>query len=367
MTMKIERASFVFEGTLIAEQPLATCSAALNEAHGGKGKPLPVPFISTPQGRRLMFPATGIRGKLRRALRDVLRNRVIEKTGNEKPLSLDEHYLLTLGGIKGKGDADRSTVAMEAEWRERNVLLSLFGAGDAGVLGFMSGRLSVGNAICNDVSQPVIFSGARTDDLYRNKDQVRFLSDEDVNSLISRAKGNRDASVVKRDLDAKVKAFKAAQRAKDTDTAERLAAEVEALKSEVESIKAESGAGDNSVGMPLAGWEAIPAGAAMDHRLILSGATDVELGAVLAALGEFSSMPVLGAHFAAGCGLVSGEWEVFKVQPGKGKVSLGKVLLKPFECAPVIEATSDSELFSASDAFLAYLDSDALNLSIPRA
>lgn len=367
MNMKIDRASYVFEGTITAEQPLATCSAALNEAHGGKGKPIPVPFINTPQGRRLMFPATGIRGKLRRALRDVLRNQVIQKTGNEKPLSLDEHYLLTLGGIKGKGDADRSTVAMESEWRERNVLLSLFGAGDAGVLGFMTGRLSVGNAICNEVSQPAVFSGARTDDLYRNKDQVQFLSEEDVSALISRAKGNRDASVVKRDLSAKEKALKAAQKAKETETAERLATEIDSLKAEIESIKTESGAGDNSVGMPLAGWEAIPAGAAMNHRLMLSGATPVELGAILAALGEFSSMPVLGAHFAAGCGLVSGEWEVFKVQPGKGKVSLGKVLLKPFECAPVIEATSDSELLSASQAFADYLNGDALNLSIPRA
>lgn len=367
MSIKMERANFIFEGTLVAEQPLATCSATLNEAHGGKGKPMPIPFISTPQGRRLMFPATGIRGKLRRALRDVLRNKVIEKTGNLKPLSLDEHYLLTLGGIKGKGNTDRSTVTMEAEWRERNVLLSLFGAGDAGVLGFMQGRLSVGNAICNEVSQPVIFSGARTDDLYRNKEQVSFLSDDDVRSLIARSKGNRDASVVKRDLAAKEKELKTSQKAKDTETTERLAAEVAGLKNEIEAIKAESGAGDNSVGMPLAGWEAIPIGACMDHRFMLSNATDVELGAILAALGEFSVMPVLGAHFAAGCGLVSGEWEVFKVQSGKGKVSLGKVLLKPFECAPVIEGPSTSELFSATEAFSSYLSSDVLNLSMPRA
>lgn len=365
--MNHERANYIFEGTMVAEQPLATCSAALNESNGGKGKPLPVPSVTTPKGIRLMFPATGIRGKLRRALRDILRAKLIEITGNEKPLTLDEHYLLTLGGIKGGGTSDRSTVAMDAEWRNRNVLLSLFGAGDAGVLGFMQGRLSVGNAICSEVSRPVVFSGARTDDLYRDKEQVSYLSDEDVSTLIARAKGNRDASVVKRDLASKEKALKTAQKSNDEEAAKQLAAEIETLKNEIVSIKAESGTGDNSVGMPLAGWEAIPAGASMDHRLILAGSNQVELGAVLAAIGQFSAMPVIGAHFAAGCGLVSGEWEVFKAQPGKGKVSLGIVLLKPFECAAVIEAPADSELHAATQAFAAYLDSDLLNLSIPGA
>ncbi|MCF6783736.1 hypothetical protein [Stutzerimonas stutzeri] len=363
----MQRANYIFEGTMTAEQPLATCSAALNEAYGAKGKPLPVPFIDTPKGRRLMFPASGIRGKLRRALRDVLRAKLIERTGNEKPLSLDEHYLLTLGGIKGKGDTDRSTVAMEKQWRESNVLLSLFGAGDAGVLGFMQGRLAIGNAICSDVSEPAIFSGARTDDLYRDKGQIAYLSDEDVELLISRAKGNRDASVVKRDLAAKEKALKVAQRAKDDELSQSLSAEVDALKAEIDSIKTQSGAGDNSVGMPLAGWQAIPQGAVMEHRFILAGGTQVELGALLAALGQFSSLPVLGAHFAAGCGLVSGEWEVFKVQYGTGKTSLGKVLLKPFECVPVIEAQADSELFGAIQAFEGYLNSESFDLSIPSA
>lgn len=367
--MATSRANYIFEGRMVAEQPLATCSAALKEAEEqrrGKGA-LPVPAIMTPKGRRLMFPATGIRGALRRALRDVLRNRLIEKSGSDKPLSLDEHYLLTLGGIKGKGESDRASVATEAEWRERNVLLSLFGAGDAGALGMVQGRLSVGNAICTEVSHAVIFSGARTDDLYRDKEQVAFLSEGDVQSLIARAKGNRDSSVVKRELVATERNLKAAWKANDAGKADELTAKVEALKLEINAIKSESGASDNSVGMPLAGWEAIPAGASMDHRFILAGATEAELGAFLAALGEFSVMPTIGAHFAAGCGLVSGEWEVFKTQSGQGKVSLGKVLLEPFNCAPVIEAQPDSLLFTATQSFSAYLDSEEFNLTIPSA
>ena len=84
-------------------------------------------------GEYLYFPATGIRGALRRAARDVLRQIIIDKTGNPTPLSRPTLFL-TLGGIKGSGDMDRSTVADENHWRNANPLLSLFGAGDAGVL-----------------------------------------------------------------------------------------------------------------------------------------------------------------------------------------------------------------------------------------
>ena len=71
-----------------------------------------------------MFPSTGIRGALRRRARDLVRNAAIAATGNETPFTLDEHYFLTLGGIKGEGAQERSTVAMEEEWRRKNPLLS---------------------------------------------------------------------------------------------------------------------------------------------------------------------------------------------------------------------------------------------------
>lgn len=365
--MASKTAHYVLEGALIAEQPLATCSAALKESEErvrGKNQATPVPFINTPSGRRLMFPATGIRGKLRRALRDVLRQNLIERTGNEKPLSLGEHYFLTLGGVKGAEQTDKASVSVEAVWRKSNVLLSLFGAGDAGVLGMVHGRLAVGNAICESESKPVVFSGSRTDDLYRDRGQIEFLSAEDVQSLIVQAEGNRDVSAMKGQIKTLDKERKAARSAKNDLLVAQLTDEIERLEGEVQSVKDEAGV-KNSVGMPLAGWEAIPAGAVMHHRFMLNNASEEELGALMAALEQFSLMPTLGAHFAAGCGLVSGRWEVFKVTPGVGKVSLGVLALEPFAGLLTIEASVDSEIFNAREAFKRYLISDEFNLSIP--
>jgi CRISPR type IV-associated protein Csf2 len=357
---------YVLEGVIKAEQPLATCSAALKEAEGGKGKPIPVPHMPTPEGNRLYFPATGIRGKLRRALRDVLRANEIRRTGNEKPLSLDQHYLLTLGGIKGDTKADKASVDQEAIWRARNVLLSLFGAGDAGYMGMVHGRLAVGNAICESASTPHVFSGVRSDDLYRDRSQIEFLSADDINSLIAQSQGNRDASAIKREIAALDKARKAARAAKEADKVEVLSEKITQLEEAKENVKSETGA-KVPVGMPLDGWQAIPAGAVMRQRLMLNNAKPVELGALLAALDQFSAMPTLGAHIAAGCGLVSARWELFKVEPGIGKTSLGVLELEPFACELSIEAASDSEIFTARQAFQDYLTGDQFDLSIPSA
>jgi len=47
---------YVLEGEIKAEQPLATCSAALKEAEGGKGKPIPVPHMPDPGRQPSVFP-----------------------------------------------------------------------------------------------------------------------------------------------------------------------------------------------------------------------------------------------------------------------------------------------------------------------
>lgn len=361
--------TYVFEGKLIARQPLSTCSKELKDADArlGANRPLPIPQVQTPKGTRLMFPGTGIRGGFRRALRDVLRDGLIKATDNPTPLSLDEHYFLTLGGIKAKGDEDKSSVTLEAQWRENNPLLSLFGAGAAGVLSFVQGKLSVGNAICVDVSEPLVISGARTNDLYRDRSQVQFLSQEDIETLVARATGNRDSSVIKRAIKKAEADLKLAKKAKDDELIQAAQAQIEELQVELKSVQEESGTEGNSVGMPLAGFKAIPPEAEMSHRMVLSGGNEVELGAMLAMLGRFSYQPLLGAHIAVGCGQVAGQWEVFKNQPDVKPVSIGTISFEPYDSVLTINAPDNGELLKAKAAFLELLAKNAFDLSIPSA
>ena len=360
--------TYILEGTLVSDQPLATCSKDLKDTHEAKNKnsstpaspSVPVPSMRTNNGTRLYFPATGIRGSLRRACRDLVRNHVIKTTGNTTPFSLDEHYMLTLGGIKDSKESDKKTVAEEARWRELNPLLSLFGAGAAGHLGFVEGHLHVGNAITEEPCEPTTFSGARTDDLYRDKSQLRYFSEEDILSLVGRSQGNRDRSKLDKELKSAQKALTAAKAKGLTAAIDEASSKVEGLKSQIEGIKEASGTGDVSVGMPLAGYQAIPQGERLQHMMRLVRSNEIELGCLLATLNQFSQNPIIGANKATGCGQVSGQWEVFEVTE-KGKRSLGMVVLRPYE--PIELTGSLGEKLAQFEAFLS---SKETNFGIPK-
>jgi hypothetical protein len=351
---------FVLEGLITSEQPLATCSKDLMEREGGDRKPTPVPSCNTALGRRLMFPGTGLRGALRRSARDAIRQRITKITLNEKPWTLDEVYLATLGGIKGAGEQERSSVAHEAAWREKNPLLSLFGAGDAGWLGFVSGNISVGNAICKNDCQPEIFSGARTDEFYRDKTQIQFLSDDDIQSLIKRAKGGKSAAEIRSQIKKLETDIRKASKAGNTEKTAELQTTLSDLTEQLSTVKGTSGTSDNSIGMPLAGWQAIPQGEEMTHRIILSQTNDVELGLMLAGLDVFSRSPLIGAHYATGCGLISGSWTIHEVTEA-GKIDIGKITIGDFS---PIQITGD-KLHAALAAFETFMINKQWDFSIP--
>lgn len=353
--------TFVFVGGLTSVQPLATCSKDLKDREGASDKPTPVPHTATAAGDRLYFPATGIRGKLRRCARNVIRQHLIETTGNKTPFTLDDHYFLTLGGIKGKGATEKSSVAHEAQWREKNPLLSVFGAGDAGFLGFVHGHLSVGNAVCQEPVRPALFNGARTDEFYRDSSQAQFLSEEDVASLVLRAQGNRDSSSVRGELKKAEMALRKSRRGADENQTASWQEKVDALTAEIADIKSNSGASDVSVGMPLAGYSAIPEGQFLEQRMHLLRSNDIELGLVLASLNAFALEPILGAHAASGCGLVSGRWAVYEVT-NKGRELIGNVSFEPFDTLEIEGAA----LSVAVDAFHNALKGD-VDFSVPKA
>jgi hypothetical protein len=175
----------------------------------------------------------------------------------------------------------------------------------------------------------VIFSGARTDDLYRDRSQISYLSDVDLDTLVQRAKGGRARS----ELAAQIKALeKDAKKAMRNGTAEQESAireKIAELDARLKAVKEESGTSDVAIGMPLAGWQAIPQGQEMDHRMILRRSNQIELGLLLASLDEFARFPVLGAHYATGCGLVSAEWEFFEVGD-EGRRAIGRASFEPF-------------------------------------
>lgn len=353
----MEQQNIFFTGHLMAVQPLATASKDLADSRSKDG-PTPVPSFDSAEGLRLYFPATGLRGRLRRASRDVLRRAESARTQVENPFSLEQHYFLTLGGVKGSGASDKTSVLHEQRFRSSNPLLSLFGAGDAGVLDFVAGRLNMGNAFAEPGVKAMLFSGARSDDLYRDRAQLQYLSDGDLNALVRQSEAIRERSK----LDGKIESLERTQRKiKDKTSGEYLDLDkqISQMKDEQTKVVSEAGGTGMSVGRPLAGWLAIPPGTRLTHKISLARSTQIELGCLLAALREWSDFPYVGAHLAAGCGEISGEWAVWSAQRGT-RTELGVVKLAAGEFSLEGEA-----LQQALTAFEAFAASDAMDLCIP--
>lgn len=355
--------TYIIKGTISSVEPLATASKDLVDSGKklyGANSPVPVPSFDTETGKRLYFPASGLRGALRRRLRDVLRDNLIAR--GKPGLLLDEHYFLTLGGIKGSGAEQRSTVKMEEEWRKRNVLLSLFGAGDAGVLNFVTGKSSVGNALCGIETKPMVISGARTDDLFRNREGLEYLVDSEVSELIARAEGNTKASAIRKEITKLELDLRKAKR-EDLDTT-AIDSELKKLNENLEKTLKASNASSVSVGMPLAGFQAIPPFASMEHTIKLFAATPVELGAMLEALNRLSLNPTIGAHKAVGCGEIKAEYELCRVSEA-GLLGIAKIRVGGFVPMQVNPAVDNDELEEAGRAFQDYLEGDDFDVSVP--
>lgn len=355
--------TYILRGTLTAIEPLATASKELIDEGKklyGANSPVPVPSFHTQDGTHLYFPATGLRGTLRRALRDVVRSNLIQR--GSKGLLIDEHYLLTLGGIKGAGAEDRSSVKQEEEWRNRNVLLSLFGAGDAGFLSFVQGKTSIANAVCSASTQPMVMTGARTNDLFANKEGLDFLADSEIDNLIARAAGNAKASGIRKEIGKKTAELQQAKRSgEDTDA---IAQDIEKLNASLDKTLKDSKASSVSVGMPLAGFQAIPPYSIMDHSIKVFNATPEELGGMIAALNQLSLNPIIGAHKATGCGEIKAQYKVIEVT-STGSQCIANISIGNYE--PMTVSDQSVPFDQAVSAFKAYLESDQFDLSVPYA
>ncbi len=351
----LDRKTYVLDGVMVAEQPLAV-SPPSSSARTKQGEPKQVPrMIVYRAGERVevpYFPAASIRGKLRRRARDVARDAVIARTGNPTPWDLDTHFFVTIGGVKGREGEDKRSVQREAQWRERNPHLSLFGAGQP----FVWGALHVSNAIpTGDAEVVEIGSGVRSDDLKRDRSQVRFLSPADVEEYVRRSQGNKDRSATKTEL----KRLRVSARKLAGD--ERAGAEDRIAQLDGELKRHEESTGAVSMQMPLDGFEAIAQGTRLAQKMRLMRVTPVELGLFIKGLQRFALEPIVGAHASVGCGEVSFEFSVTEVTDS-GSVALGHLGVKPYEGlvfdGPVAELAR-----AAEDAWAKASEGDGLDFT----
>lgn len=355
---KISAATFIFDGVIKTEMPFSTCSKDLAESVS-KDKPRPVPVIYINNERRGVIPATGLRGgMLRRPLYQHMLTAEILRTGNETPYTLEAFHMNIIGGVKGSEKNEKNTVEDDAYWRSKNPIISIFGAGAAGYLNMMAGKLCVGNAITQEPMIEYVSSGARRDPFQHDKSAMQHLSEEEKAKYFAEASLINANSKYAKEIEKLTAKLVAAQTKGDADKVSELEAELDEVKK-----ARENNPDKNAIGRPLAGWKAIPQGKLLDHTMRLTRANAIELGAVLSALSTFAvERPFVGAHYAQGNGMISAKWNVSVAgldypQP----VLLGSVIMTPDH---IIELTSDP-LKQALKMFNDALAAGEFDLSVP--
>jgi hypothetical protein len=339
--------TWILDGVITAESPLAT---TLPNLHNARRSDLPTALprmsIYTESGleETVYFPGSGIRGKLRRCARDIVRTKVIEESGNPTPFSIMTHYYLTLGGVKDSEPEKRHDITRTETLRTENPLISLFGASTP----WLASKLMVGHAIPSyPLSQPFVIPGVRSNDFARNPEQLKFLPPDDVGLMLEEALLNQQRSHLKQELATLEKSIKKRDSEKNSPNHQKLPDDgsgppleerIEQIQQEIQEIN-EKSQFTVSVGMPLSGYEAIPQNTQMTQRIILRNVTPVELSLFLQALDQFALDPIIGSQASTGCGMISAQWTVRQQQPKAPAQSDGQIHLIPYEGIQVSSPT----------------------------
>ncbi|MCX7099835.1 MAG: hypothetical protein NTV43_18225 [Methylococcales bacterium] len=265
------------------------------------------------------FPAAGIRGALRRAARDVLFGLI-----TDPKWSLELHRLLTIGGVSTSGPEGDININAIQLFRDKNPLISLFGATSGTKNSWIEGKLSVGHAIPSAPVQPLIVTGVRTDPLRRKPSEITMLNAESAAALDEICNAGRNVARLKREIDKLNTELKKEKKKPDNETTvANIEQQITTLTGEYDMQSQISGS-SSSIQLPLSGYEAIPPGLPLNHRIVAMGVNKIELGLLVLALKRFALEPFLGAHQAHGCGVVRGEWDVSM------DGTKGKIILEPF-------------------------------------
>jgi hypothetical protein len=265
--------------------------------------------------------------------------------GTTSPFSLNDHYYLVLGGVKGDDKEDKADILGADTRRKANPIVGLFGAGDP----WQQGRLYVSHAVPPPEQVDVYaVRGARVDDFARSGDNLSVLSEDDRQKWLHIAQVNNLRSG--KDKELKKLDAKLADKGASEDSKKEAKAQKVALEAEIKALSASSDY-SNSINRPLDGYEVIPPGTDLAHSMTLSFGNMMEVGLLMGALRFWALDPWIGAHKSHGCGIVSGHWDV-TIRRGYGREyeEFGSVIMTPFA-----GITGRAELMAAEADFLAAL------------
>ena len=312
--------TYLFTGTIVTREPLAYCPPDHRGADRVARLPqMPVPSTAGPMDTVYLSGST-IRGAYRHACADVW----LEREGQ---VSVGRYLEVKVGGVKGSGEEPRVGLSERAAYLEAEPFLSLFGAG-ASPIGWIHSRLEVGAALPDEPVQPVRFNGARGD-ATADPMLLEVVDADGYAAVLDGHAANRRRSQAAAEMRALEQRIRKARRSRQ-DTAELERALDAARQTEREAAEAQSAllGSDVSLRQPLPGYEAIPPGTVLSHRMMASHVTEGQMALLMGGLARFAEAPRFGAHRAHGCGRVRIAYEVKRLE-GTRAHATGTVTIDP--------------------------------------
>jgi len=314
------RRTYLFTGTITTREPLALSPPG--HARPDKCALLPRMTVPTAAGpmETVFLGASSIRGRLRHACADVCLER-------ERPVAFGRFLELKLGGIRGSAEDPRVGIAERGAYLEGEPLLSLFGAG-ASPIGWIHGRVDVGAALPAELVEPVVLNGRRGDPS-EDPSLLEVLEEPEHARVAQGLEANRRRSRAA----AEVRALRQriSRAARDGEDAGELREALDAARAtEEEAARVQSALFGSSVSprLPLPGYEALPTGTVLAHRVFVRHVSKAELALLMAGLARFAEDPRFGARRAHGCGRVAVEYAVRRID-GVDARAVGAVSIDP--------------------------------------
>ena len=316
--------TFLFTGTITTRQPLAYSPPD----HQDRGRKSLLPRMTVPTAagpmNTVFVSGSTIRGKLRHACADVYLEREKQRG---KRVDYERYLALKVGGVKGSADEGRVDLRERRRFLDAEPFLDMFGAGSSGV-GWIHSRVDVGAAIPAEPVEPIVLNGVRRDATL-DPILLEILDDDEIGKVLDGLKANRTRSQKASEVrDIRRRIGSARKAGQDTSELERSLDEAEQAVKDAEKAQSDILGSDVSLLLPLPGYEAIPSGTVLNHRLFLKNVSEIQLGIFTAGLARFAEDPRFGAHRAHGCGQVCMKYQIKRLD-GVDAHPVGELSIDP--------------------------------------
>ena len=312
--------TYLFTGTITTVAPLACSPPGHMDRHKCARLPRMAMLSAAGPLDTVFVPGATIRGKLRHACADAWLER-------ERPVDYLRYLALKVGGVKGAAEETRVGLRARRDFLAREPFLDLFGAGDSAI-GWIHSRLDVGAALPVEPTQAAMLNGARGDTA---QDPIVFeVLDESEHDRVRESVGaNRRRSQAAGRVRACARDLEQAKRSgQDTAALERRLAEAERAAHAAAEAQVALVGSAVSLPLPLGGYEAIPPGTALAHRMFFRHVSQIQMRLFMAGLARFAQDPRFGARRAQGCGRVCMEYRIKRIE-GLAARPVGAVCIDP--------------------------------------